>query len=85
MDLWDQDFYAALVDDTEAEALGKPVTSWVPNDKTWARAYKARAFSVWLSTHTQEAPWNDHPHYFVKFDKMNKEIKHSIQVPPHVA
>ena len=42
MDLWDQGFHAALVDDTEAEAWGRPMPKRVPNDETQARSFNAR-------------------------------------------
>ena len=45
MDLWDQGFHAALVDDTEAEATGKPAPPREPDDETQARNYNARALS----------------------------------------
>jgi hypothetical protein len=34
MDLWDQGFQAALVDDTEAEASGRPAPARVPDEET---------------------------------------------------
>jgi hypothetical protein len=45
MDLWDQVFFGALVDDTEAEALGKPAASRVPDDETRAKAYNTQVLS----------------------------------------
>jgi hypothetical protein len=73
-----------MTNDTEAEALGKLVASHVPNNKTWARAYNASPSpvkSAWLSTHTQ-APWDDHPHSFVEFDKTKKELKTAFKFHP---
>jgi len=45
MDLWNQGCYTALMDDTEAEALGKVGTSPEPDEDTRARAFNARVLS----------------------------------------
>jgi hypothetical protein len=45
MDLWDQGFHAALVDDTEAEATGRPAPARAPDGETQARNYNARVLS----------------------------------------
>jgi len=45
MDLWAQGCYAALVNDTEAEALSREGTSPEPDDETRARAFNARVLS----------------------------------------
>ena len=45
MDLWDKGFHAALVDDTEAEATGRPAPERQPDEETQARNFNARVLS----------------------------------------
>jgi hypothetical protein len=45
MDLWDQGFHTALVDDSEAEVMGRPMPDRHPDNETQARNSYARALS----------------------------------------
>ena len=45
MDLWQQGDFAALIDDVEAEILGKVGSPRIPNDDALARSYNAKVLS----------------------------------------
>jgi hypothetical protein len=54
MNLWDQGQFAALVDDTEAEVLGRVGTGLPPDEETKARAYNSRVLSGRLRSAVRE-------------------------------
>jgi hypothetical protein len=45
MDLWEQGFYKALVDDTECEVLSRHTSSRLPTEDSLARSFNAQVLS----------------------------------------